>query len=151
MDGAEAIRRVARIALLCPQSRLQRLLRLSLVTDGCDVVEWSRASRPKDPGVDAVVADLDSLRHGVQGVLTLLRDWCVPTTTPVLFISVYPLELHSLRRDGPYDGIQPPFSPEELTVRVRRLFERGVSELTNPDPPAARRGDGVNGTTSDSV
>ena len=142
-------RKIQRVAVLCPQPRLRRLLRLSLVADGYDVVEWSSANRPKDRCIDGIVADLDSLRQAAQGVLTLLGEWCIARTTPLLFISVYPLELQSLCHDGPYDGLQPPFPPEELADRVRHLFERAPSEPADPDSSRSRRRHGANGTGSD--
>lgn len=150
-DGVASQARRCRIALLCQQSRLRRLLRLSLLTDGYDVVEWASASRPEDPRVDAVVVDLDSLRQGVEGVLTLLREWCIAETTSLLFISVYPLELRALRHDGPYDGLQPPFPPEEIPDRVGRLLKRVASRSANLDPSAQRRRDGTNCVASDPV
>ena len=149
MDTEHETQRSARIALLCPHPRLRRLLRLSLVADGYDVVEWSGASRPGDRCVDAVVADLDSLRHGAQDVLTLLREWRLAEATALLFISVYPLDLQSLCHDGPYDGLQPPFPPEALPDRVRRLFERAASEPASPDSSIPRRRDGAKGTDGD--
>ena len=89
--------------------------------------------RPTDPGVDAVVADLDSLRQGAQDVLTLLREWCVVEATALLFISVFPLELRSLRHAGPYDELQPPYPPDELSERIRRLLERAGSRSASLD------------------
>ena len=124
--------KIQRVAVLCPHPRLRRLLRLSLMADGYDVVEWSSGSRPRDRCIDAVVADLDSLRQAAQGVLTLLCEWCIARTTPLLFISVYPLELRSLGHGGAYDGLQPPFPPEELADRIRRLFEQARSEPAHP-------------------
>jgi two-component system KDP operon response regulator KdpE len=149
VDREQGIQRVARIAVLCPQPRLRRLLRVSLLADGYEVVEWSTASRPKNPGVDAVVADLDSLRQEAQDVLTLLREWCVAEATALLFISVYPLELRSLRHGGPYDELQPPYPPDELSDRIRRLLERTGSGPDNLDRSTPRRRDGGNGTASD--
>jgi hypothetical protein len=86
-----------------------------------------------------MVVDLDSLRQGVRDVQTLLRAWCVAETTALLFISVYPLELGSLRHDGPYDELQPPFPPEELANRVGRLLARAASLSTGFDPSAPHR------------
>ena len=146
--GAQARRR--RVAVLCPQSRLRRLLRLSLLADGYDVVEWSGATRPQDPGVDALVADLDSLRQGVSGVLARLREWCVGEATAVLFISVYPLDLpsldlQSLGHNRPLDGLQPPFPPMELPDRLRRLLDMAASAAAGPAPAPPRRRDDANG------
>jgi hypothetical protein len=138
-----------RVAVFCPQSRLRRLLRLSLVAGGYDVVEWSSTSQPKDRCIDAIVADLDSLRQAAHGVLTLLREWCIAGTTPLLFISVYPLELRSLGHGGPYDGLQPPFPPEELADRVRRLFEQARSDSAHPGTSIPRPQDCANGMGRD--
>ena len=52
-----------------------------------------------------------------------LGAWCVDEFTSLLFISVYPLDLRSLQRDGSCDDLQPPFSPIDLSERVRRLTE----------------------------
>jgi hypothetical protein len=110
-----------RVAVVCQQARFQVLLRLSLVTAGYEVAEWDAQCAPADPGVDAVVVDLDSLGRDISGALALLAAWRVPATAPVLFISVHPLDLHGLEQPGPYDALQPPFSPGALADCVRRL------------------------------
>ena len=110
-----------RVAVLCQQARFRLLLRLSLVTAGYEVAEWRTQDAPADPDVAAVVVDLDSLGRDVPGTLALLAAWCIPDAAPVLFISVYPLDLHGLERAGPYAELQPPFSPDALADRVRRL------------------------------
>jgi hypothetical protein len=111
-----------RVAILCQQARFRVLLRLSLVTAGYEVAEWSTQGAPADPGVDAVVVDLDRLGRDVPRVLALLATWRVSTATPVLFISVYPLDLHGLAQPGSYAALQPPFSPDALADRVRQLL-----------------------------
>jgi hypothetical protein len=110
-----------RVAVLCQQARFRLLLRLSLVTAGYEVAEWGMQDAPVDPGVDTVVVDLDSLGRDVTGALALLAAWRIPEAAPVLLISVYPLDLHGLERPGPYAALQPPFSPDALADRVRRL------------------------------
>ena len=110
-----------RVAVLCQQARLRVLLRLSLITAGYAVAEWGTKGAPAEPGVDAVVVDLDSLGRDVPGTLALLAAWRVSEAAPVLFISVYPLDLPRLERSGPYGALQPPFSPVALADRVRRL------------------------------
>lgn len=113
-----------RIALLCPRSRLRRLLHVSLQTDGYEIVEWDVESRPNDAHAAVVVADLDSLALDVPQLLALLRAWDVPDLAALLVISVYPLDLHELDRRGPYDALQPPFSPDELASHVRHVLQR---------------------------
>ena len=110
-----------RVAVLCQQPRLRLLLRLSLMTAGYEVVEWGTRGAPAETGVDTVVVDLDSLGRDVSSAQALLASWGVPATVPVLFISVYPLDLPALERLGPYAALQPPFSPVAFADRVRRL------------------------------
>jgi hypothetical protein len=120
-ENVQARATAKRVAVLCQQTRLRRLLRLSLVTAGYDVAEWGSQVGPADPDVAAVVVDLDSTGHDVPGALALLASWRVPEAAPVLFISVYPLDLPGLERSGPFAVLQPPFSPDALADWVRRL------------------------------
>jgi hypothetical protein len=118
-----------RIALLCPEARLRRILRLALQADGFEIVEWSPASWPRAATVDAVVADLDGLRWRPPIALAAFRASGVAETTALLLISVYPPEPDRFERAGPLDYLQPPFAPAEFTARLRRLL--GLAE-----PPA---------------
>jgi hypothetical protein len=115
---------MARIALLCPERRLCRLLQLALQADHQDVVEWTAADRSLQMGVAAVVADLDSLRWDVPALLERLRCWGISERVALLLISVYPIEPPDLDRHGVSDVLQPPFSPRTLACRVRRLLAR---------------------------
>ncbi len=148
-DGLASHAQRCQVALLCPEERLRRLLRLSLLTDGYDIVEWGGAVRPPDPWVAAVVADLDSLGRDVPDVLALLGAWGVADETSFLFISVYPLDPRGLPHSGPYDALQPPFSPEELTDRVRHLLDRAATNPAGRAPPGAPRRDAPNCATAD--
>jgi hypothetical protein len=111
------------VALLCPELRLRRILRLSLLADDQDVVEWSTADVSQKPEVAAVVADLDSLCWDVPALLERLRSWGIGEGVALLLISVYPIDLHGLDRVGPSDSLQPPFSPQTLASRVRHLLD----------------------------
>ena len=110
------------VALLCPERRLRRILWLSLTADHQRVVEWERAEAAPGVSIAAAVADLDSLACDVPELLRRLRAGAVAEHVALLLISIYPLDLHRLDRAGPADALQPPFSPQALAFRVRRLL-----------------------------
>src|SRR5262245_26898996 len=92
------------VALLCPEARLRRVLRLALEADGYAAVEWSAASAPPlAAAVAAIVVDLDALRCRPPAVIATLSAWGLAETAGLLFISVYPLESERLERPGPLD------------------------------------------------
>jgi hypothetical protein len=129
------------VAVLCAQPRFSRLLRLSLEGDERQVVEWDHQQGPPDPHAAVVVVDLDSLGLHAPGALDLLAGWGVDDATPVLFISVYPFDAPALHRAGPYDALQPPFSPIVLGNRVLELLQRSTSKpatASGPDTGNAR-------------
>jgi hypothetical protein len=87
----------------------------------------------------------------LTSVLALLGRWGVSEMTSLLFISVYPLELRELHYGGPYDELQPPFAPEELTGRVGRLVERAASKRPGSGTPALFGADRQSCTGADSA
>jgi hypothetical protein len=130
-----------KVAVLCAQDRLRTVLRLSLQADDHDVIEWNHRTAPDDPSVTAIVIDLDSLGRDAPGTLDLLDSWGVDSSTPLLFISVYPLDLRLVQRIGSYDVLQPPFPPAVLIERVRRLVQRSAPVRR----PGARNGSPIIG------
>ena len=122
------------VALLCPEARLRRILRLALRADGYDVVEWGDASTPPSaPPVDAVVVDLDGLRCRPPAAIAALRARGVEDATALLLISVYPSEPDCPERAGPLDYLQPPFALQEFAGRVGRLLVNAGSPAPGPD------------------
>ena len=111
------------VALLCPEPRLRRILRLALVADDQDVVEWDADDETPRPGVSAIVADLDSLCLDVEALVDRLKGRGIAEGAALLLISIYPLELAGLAWSGPADSLQPPFSPQTLASRVRQLLD----------------------------
>jgi hypothetical protein len=112
------------VALLCPQPRLRRILRLALLADDQRVVEWSLDDPTPAASGAAVVADLDSLGLDVVELHEALRGRGIAEGVALLLISVYPLEPAGLDWAGPTNTLQPPFSPQVLAERVRRLLDR---------------------------
>lgn len=133
------MQRVPRVALLCPEARLGRILRLALQADGYHVLEWSAAAAPWAAPVDAVVVDLDGARWRPSAAVATLRAWGVDDATALLLISVYPPEPEPHERRGRLDYLQPPFAPEELTARLRRLLGSGGSAAPRNGQELGRR------------
>lgn len=113
------------VAVLCPEPRLRRILRLALQADGRVVVEWRAGLAPSGPPVALLVADLDSLRWPARCAIARLRQLGVAERTAVLLISVYPPDEGQFEGRGLLDYLQPPFGPRELAERAARLLARG--------------------------
>ena len=128
------------VALLCPEPRLRRILRLALETEGYRPLEWSDASRPAGPAVDLVVVDLDSLGWRPPAAFVALRAGGLDDRTALLLISVYPAEAERAGYVGPLEYLQPPFAPGEFVARVGRLLQRSgwlatPGSIARGDPP----------------
>jgi DNA-binding response OmpR family regulator len=123
------------IALLCPEPRLRRILRLALESHGYRLVEWSGISRQVEP-VDAIVADLDGLGWRPPAALAALRAAGLANPPALLFISVYPPEAGETGDAGSLAYLQPPFSPREFLARVGQLLQR-ANRGARPGPGAA--------------
>jgi hypothetical protein len=109
------------IALLCPEARLRRLLRLALLADGYDVLEWERAA-PLPGSTRAIVADLDSLRLRRDSALAALQVGGVAADIPIVLISIYPPEAARSESERRLVYLQPPFAPSELSGRLAALL-----------------------------
>jgi hypothetical protein len=107
----------ATVALLCPEPRLRRILALALETDGLLVSDWPLSGQGSDSSPRAVVADLDSLGWDAADAVGRLG-----VDTPVLLISVYPLQLDGLTNGRRVAALQPPFRWREFSRRVRCLL-----------------------------
>jgi hypothetical protein len=111
------------ILLLCREPRLRALLRLALQAEGYTVRDGIGPAAPPPPtSAAAVVVDLDSLDLQPAGTVAALAAAGVADATPLLLISVYPLELVSIPWVGPTAYLQPPFAPRELARRVGRVL-----------------------------
>ena len=124
------------VAVLCPEPRLRRILRLALEADGYLVVEWSAGAAPAAPPAALVVADLDSLRWPARCALARLRRLGVAEQTAVLLISVYPPEDAQVEGPGLLDYLQPPFGPRELAARAGWLLERAGARADGRAEPS---------------
>lgn len=122
MDHAASNHASEVVALLCPELRLNRLLRMALEADGFGVRDWPLTQRPASHGVRAIVADLDSLGWSPDSADEGLAAIGFPTDVARLLISVLPSEtVHRGASNVAY--LQPPFSPRE--------FVRGLHTLLN--------------------
>jgi DNA-binding response OmpR family regulator len=113
-----------KVALLCPEPRLRRVLTLALEADGLDVLGWPdpNSSLAETPAI--VIADLDSLGWDPISAIHRLLNVRIAYTTPLLLISVYPHVLENVGRTVRL--LQPPFAWDELTRRVRCLLGLGT-------------------------
>jgi hypothetical protein len=124
-----------RVALLCPEPRLRRILGLSLGAAGLAIIDWPCPGRPLAAPPSVVVADLDSLGWDPTTANQHLADARLDDATPALLVSVYPYEADGLGSGRPLDLLQPPFSARELARRVHALA-RGAAA----GPPRPARG-----------
>jgi hypothetical protein len=130
------------VALLCPEPRLRRILRLALESDGYRLVEWNAISPAV--AVEALVVDLDGLGWRPPAALAALGAAGLTDPPALLLISVYPAEAGAARGARPLEYLQPPFSPREFVTRLGRLLERAPGRLSPPAGdlrPAARASD----------
>ncbi len=130
------------IALLCPEPRLRRILRLALESDGYRLVEWSGLGRQVG-AVDALVVDLDGLSWRPPALWAALGAAGLANRPALLLISIYPIEAGEAGEAGPLEYLQPPFSPREFLARVGQLLQEAACRARpEPDgasnPPAAR-------------
>jgi hypothetical protein len=109
------------VALLCPEPRLNRLLRMVLEADGFCVRTWPGGVDLLGPDIAAVVADLDSLGWPRERVATELSAIGLDTAVTRLLISVLPAE-PTQRAPTNTAYLQPPFSPREFVGRLRALL-----------------------------
>jgi hypothetical protein len=110
------------VALLCPEPRLNRLLRLALEADGLCARDWPGANAPVSSHVSAVVADLDSLGWHPRTATEKLSALGIDTTVPRLLICVLPPEpaQHHATKAA---YLQPPFSPGAFVGRLHALLD----------------------------
>ena len=107
----------ARVALLCPEPRLRRILALALEADGLLVCDWTLSGGASDSKPCVVVVDLDSLGWNAREAVSRLG-----LETPLLLISVYPQQLDHLPNGRAVAGLQPPFRWRDFPRRVRCLL-----------------------------
>lgn len=110
------------IALLCQESRLRRILQVTLRADGHRVTAWDPTADL--PACAALVLDLDSLDCRPGEAATVLRAWHVPSALPLLLLSVWPAAPRDLQRAGPVVYLQPPFGLRELSQQVAALLRQ---------------------------
>jgi hypothetical protein len=124
------------VALLCPEPRLRRILRLALDADGFAVSESPDPSVRLVSPVLAVVADLDSLRWSWRTVTRRLVELGAESSIPLLLISVVPIEPDHVGPNWLLDTLQPPFAPGTFIGRLRGLLAR--AEVRSGSDVAAR-------------
>jgi hypothetical protein len=123
MDCSAAHHETELVVVLCPEPRLDRLLRMALEADGfcVDARPGGIVGRPS-PGVMAVVADLDSLGWRLETASAELAAIGFDDTIARVLISVRPPEPNDhLGSNSIY--LQPPFSPREFVRRVKSLLD----------------------------
>jgi two-component system KDP operon response regulator KdpE len=117
--------RIAAVAVLSSEPRLRRFLRVALEADGQRVLEWADPASASRDEVKAVVVDLDSLGWSPPAAVRAISTVGIGAATPLLLISVYPLEPNGITSDPArrLAYLQPPFGPDVLVERVRWLLQ----------------------------
>ena len=115
----------ARILLVDDEAQIRRFLRISLKSQGYQVMEAETAVRGIELAAlespDLVVLDLGLPDADGQAVLTEVRQW---STVPVMILSVRSSETEkaTLLDAGANDYVTKPFGIQEFLARVRNLL-----------------------------
>lgn len=135
-DGQRAISLAPapfRVALVCPEPRLRRMLSLMLGSDGLAVFDWVPGS-PLASSPALLVTDLDSLGWDAAIALGRLTEAGVSEMVPIVSISIYPQDQENSGIGGRVSFLQPPFTSLALSRLVRSLLVRALP--CAPETPA---------------
>ena len=116
-----------RVLIVDDESQIRRFLRISLVSQGFEVLEASTGAeglaRAQEEAPDLVLLDLGLPDMDGQAVLDALR---AHSAVPVIVVSVRGHETEKVRAldTGANDYVTKPFGIQELLARIRALLRR---------------------------
>ena len=139
----EATSKKNRILVVDDERGLVKLIRLNLEHDGFEVFEANNGAQAMDR-LRAVLPDLvllDVMMPDLDGfqVLRMIREI---GSTPVIMLTAKGEENDKVRglELGADDYVTKPFSPRELTSRIRAVLRRGsIATTSDVQPPEFRR------------
>lgn len=124
----------ARILVIDDEPQIRRFLRISLSSQGYEVLEADHARQGLELAAtqapDLVVLDLGLPDMDGKQALAELRSW---TAVPVIILSVRAGEAEKVTAldSGANDYVTKPFGIQEFLARVRNLLRRSPAEATD--------------------
>jgi DNA-binding response OmpR family regulator len=132
------------ILVVDDDAKIVRLVRTYLEREGYPVIEASdgRQALSLIARHDPQLVVLDLMLPEVDGT-TVIRAVRRTADTPIVVLSARGTTADRIARleDGADDYIPKPFSPAELTARVRRVLARAGADKARPDEPPLVHGD----------
>jgi DNA-binding response OmpR family regulator len=132
------------ILVVDDDAKIVRLVRTYLEREGYPVIEASdgRQALSLIARHDPQLVVLDLMLPEVDGT-TVIRAVRRTADTPIVVLSARGTTADRIAglEDGADDYVPKPFSPAELTARVRRVLARAGSDRARPDEPPLDHGD----------
>src|SRR3954469_6251835 len=132
------------ILVVDDDAKIVRLVRTYLEREGYPVIEASdgRQALSLIARHDPQLVVLDLMLPGIDGT-TVIRAVRRTADTPIVVLSARGTTADRIAglEDGADDYVPKPFSPAELTARVRRVLARAGAEKARPDEPPLVHGD----------
>ncbi len=132
------------ILVVDDDAKIVRLVRTYLEREGYSVIEAAdgRQALSLIARHDPQLVVLDLMLPEVDGT-TVIRAVRRTADTPIVVLSARGTTADRIAglEDGADDYVPKPFSPAELTARVRRVLARAGTERARPDEPPLRHGD----------